>query len=351
MNLSKMVKRPFFSIALPTYNRADKLKKAISYLLSQNFEDFEIVVSDNNSTDNTKEIVDSFRSSKIKYFKNKKNIDVLPNVKKVINFSKGKYIFLHSDDDFLVDNSILSEIKKIIEAQNLGYIRLNYLNITPDARHVFDFRASKGFLKDEKLEENSKPLDVINFLINSDCSFITGIIFKNEIPKNVSVIDSQLYSWFPLLYYITKKYGGFYLDKHYILAEWSTWRMRKDNFHPLFSLKNGKLTSEEYFSFVKDKLSEKQFKDFLEKTLWGIYVKNFFAVKWATGSSSMVQLASRLIHLVPEFKYRFSFWIYFTIALIFPRILLSLIRKNYLKTYANRPDLDAKYSSFLKKSD
>ena len=64
---------PFFSIVLPTYNRASFLQRSISSVLSQTFTDFELIIIDDASTDNTKEIIDTFNDEKIRYFKNEKN--------------------------------------------------------------------------------------------------------------------------------------------------------------------------------------------------------------------------------------------------------------------------------------
>lgn len=336
--------RPFFSIAIPTYNRSEKLKTAIKYLLDQDFKDFEIVVSDNFSTDNTSNVVSSFKSSKIKYYRNKKNIDVLPNVKRSIGLSKGKYVFLHGDDDFLIEENTLSEVYRVIKKHKFGYVRLNYLSISPDRKHIFDFRASKYFSKDAELQPNSRPSERIEFLINSDCSFITGIIFKNEIPKNISVIDSQLYSWFPMIYYVSEHFGAYYMNKVYILAGWSQWRVSKENFHSLFSLRGGKLTSEKYFEFVKSKIGGKKYNIFLAKYLVGIYVKNFIIVKLYTGNKNMLKLAARLRYLLPDLKYKMIFWFNLFLAYFFPRIALSLLRKWYLILYINHSSMDSKYN-------
>jgi len=54
-----MINRPFFSIVIPTHNRADLLYFAVKSFLQQDFGDFEIIISDNNSTDNTKDILKS----------------------------------------------------------------------------------------------------------------------------------------------------------------------------------------------------------------------------------------------------------------------------------------------------
>ena len=63
---------PKFSIIIPTKNRAKYLHYTLLSLVEQNFDDFEIIVSDNFSNDNTKEITDKFNNPKIKYFKTKR---------------------------------------------------------------------------------------------------------------------------------------------------------------------------------------------------------------------------------------------------------------------------------------
>ena len=59
--------KPFFSVVIPTYNRACKLKRALETVLNQSFDNFEILVMDDGSTDNTAEVVDSFSDLRIIY--------------------------------------------------------------------------------------------------------------------------------------------------------------------------------------------------------------------------------------------------------------------------------------------
>ncbi|NHQ59189.1 glycosyltransferase [Chlorobium sp. BLA1] len=59
--------KPFFSVIIPTYNRAEILKKAIDSVLAQTFNDYEILVMDDGSTDNTRETVESFHDFRIYY--------------------------------------------------------------------------------------------------------------------------------------------------------------------------------------------------------------------------------------------------------------------------------------------
>ena len=59
------------SVVIPTYNRASDLNRAINFVISQTYPYWEIIVVDNNSTDNTDEVVLAFNDPRIKLIKNK----------------------------------------------------------------------------------------------------------------------------------------------------------------------------------------------------------------------------------------------------------------------------------------
>ena len=63
-----MVKKPFFSIVLPTYNQSKFLEKCINSILSQSFKNWELLVINNNSTDNTINLIKKFNDKRIKVF-------------------------------------------------------------------------------------------------------------------------------------------------------------------------------------------------------------------------------------------------------------------------------------------
>jgi glycosyltransferase involved in cell wall biosynthesis len=100
-----MMKRPDMpkvSVIIPTHNRADLLQSAISSVLNQTFNEFEIIVIDDHSTDSTSSVVAGFNDQRIKYIQNKgKNgPSVARNLG--INNARGEYIaFLDDDDEWL----------------------------------------------------------------------------------------------------------------------------------------------------------------------------------------------------------------------------------------------------------
>ena len=67
---------PFFTVVIPTYNRADLLPLSIQSVLNQTFQDFEVVVVDNCSTDNTSQVMKQYTNdSRVRYFRNEQNME------------------------------------------------------------------------------------------------------------------------------------------------------------------------------------------------------------------------------------------------------------------------------------
>jgi glycosyltransferase involved in cell wall biosynthesis len=93
-----MTNNPFFSIVIPTYNRAGFIRKTIESVLAQSFQDFEIIVVDDGSTDNTETVVKSILSAKVHYHK-KENAERAAARNFGAKISNGRYVnFLDSDD-------------------------------------------------------------------------------------------------------------------------------------------------------------------------------------------------------------------------------------------------------------
>ncbi|MBL4655574.1 MAG: glycosyltransferase [Bacteroidia bacterium] len=97
---------PFFSIILPTYNRADFLPKAVESVLSQKYEDYELIIIDDASTDNTSILIDKYSDVRIRYLINEKNIERSASRNKGIREAKGKYICFLDSDDYYLDNHL-----------------------------------------------------------------------------------------------------------------------------------------------------------------------------------------------------------------------------------------------------
>jgi len=93
---------PAISIIIPTYNREKLIIKALNSIFAQTFTDFEILIIDDASTDNTKEVIESLANPKIKYYKLDKNSGQCVARNYGIKRASGEFIaFLDSDDEWL----------------------------------------------------------------------------------------------------------------------------------------------------------------------------------------------------------------------------------------------------------
>ena len=93
------LENPFFSVVIPTYNHEFFLKKAVESVLAQTFNDYEIIIIDNYSNDNTQNLIKNFNNKKINYVKNHNHGLLAISRNMGIEKSQGKWIaFLDSDD-------------------------------------------------------------------------------------------------------------------------------------------------------------------------------------------------------------------------------------------------------------
>jgi len=95
-------RNPTVSVIIPTYNRAHLVGRAIQSVLNQTYQDFELIVVDDGSTDNTEEVVKGFNDARIRYIRHDENKGLPAARNTGIEAARGEYIaFLDSDDEWL----------------------------------------------------------------------------------------------------------------------------------------------------------------------------------------------------------------------------------------------------------
>jgi glycosyltransferase involved in cell wall biosynthesis len=107
------------SIGMPVYNGELFIERAIESILAQTFTDFELIISDNASTDSTHEICQSFskKDNRIRIFKQEKNIGVHRNFYFLLSQARGEYFVWAAVDDYL-DKDFMEKNLKVLESNN-----------------------------------------------------------------------------------------------------------------------------------------------------------------------------------------------------------------------------------------
>ena len=101
---------PKVSVIITTYNRADLLPRAVNSVLSQTFEDYEVIIVDDCSTDHTQEIIQRFTDPRIRSVRHGRNQHQSASINTGISHARGKYITFLDDDDELSSGSLMGRV-------------------------------------------------------------------------------------------------------------------------------------------------------------------------------------------------------------------------------------------------
>lgn len=155
---------PLLSIITINYNNADFLRKTVESVIGQNFQDFEFIVIDGNSTDNSVDVVK--QNSRINYWVSEKDNGIYDAQNKGILKATGEYLLFLNSGDVLADQTVLQKVSSVLSGKKSLY----YGNLILEKNSV--------------QEKHLAPATIdMDFLLNSTfwhpCVFIRSDLFKN----------------------------------------------------------------------------------------------------------------------------------------------------------------------------
>jgi glycosyltransferase involved in cell wall biosynthesis len=145
---------PLISVILPTYNRANLISRSIKSVLNQTFDDFELIIVDDGSSDNTEYVASTFIDNRIKFFKLAKNQGQNPALNFGVSKTSGKYIaFIDSDDEWLPD-FLYKSVNLFKDDESLGAVYASAYGQDLDGKLYSGYNFSlKGNIYKEVLEQ------------------------------------------------------------------------------------------------------------------------------------------------------------------------------------------------------
>ena len=205
---------PLISIGMPVYNGANFIREALDSILSQTYENFELIISDNASTDETEKICREYmtKDARVRYYRSQQNLGAAWNFNRVFELSSGKYFKWAAHDDLIAPDFLL-ECVEVLE-------RDSSLVLCHCQAKVIDDRGSVLQEYKVKLNTNSpKPHERFHELLHQHLCFpIFGVIRTSILKKieplmgNYSHADGILLLKFALLgrFYEIPEYLFFY---------------------------------------------------------------------------------------------------------------------------------------------
>lgn len=277
--MDKNVKIPKFSILMINYNKANYIKEAINSVLNQTFQNWELIIIDDASTDDSLNRINAIKDSRIKIFRNKTNLGIIKNRKKIIEYAKTNILGILDSDDALYKNAVEIMCKIHIIHPNIAFAYSQFIycdnklnkkfigynrsiskknsNLHYDSiSHFFTFK-KKCYLNTEGYDSNFK-----------DGAEDKDIIYKLEEIGNGIFINKILYKYRILLNSISNEKEKKNICKiNHILSKYNAYKRRLDSEIP--NLKQSQIVKELFYALLLSiKLKDaKKIKYFLQKII------------------------------------------------------------------------------------
>jgi GT2 family glycosyltransferase len=187
--------RPAVSFVLPCYKHGHFLGDCVRSILAQSFGDFEVLIMDDCSPDETPLIARSFTDSRVRHVRNEQNLGHLANYNKGISLAQGKYIWLINVDDYLRSPQVLEKFVAVMEK-------------VPTAAYVF----CRAFSVRDGAEVPPHAIHGTTDRIYGSEEFLKRLIFRNTISTPAVMVRRTSY----------ERVGGFEPDLPHA-GDWFQW--------------------------------------------------------------------------------------------------------------------------------
>ena len=324
-----MSENNLISIAIPTMNNSRLLAGAITSIINQSYKNWELLILDNNSNDNTEEIVNNFKNEKIQYFKSNKTLSMNQNWNRAFKYAKGKY-FIKVDDDCTIFPNFLEQSLKIFNEKKSTVIFFNYyVQMLPDTFYSFMEK------KDSIIELDFKKIIFLESLMLSSSNFqifdldqlkknfVNKDIYYTPTPDrwlNINLVN-KLIEKNEIKFIFNYNIGG--INRHlikpsYVSSSFVNYKSIKDD--DIFSNKdpftNARVNISRIFNKIFNESKQNEFQNYFEKNVTSRYHLTTFEF---------------LGHYYELGKKKFSFSKVRSLTIYFSYILFRLLRKPFDK--------------------
>lgn len=171
---------PFFTVVIPTHNRSNLLKRAIESVLDQTFEDFEIIIVDDHSTDDTSSLMKSFSDPRIQYVINHRKKGACGARNAGIFSARGKWVAFLDDDDVWLPDKLKYQYELIQNVeQTIGLVCTDYAIFKEKGQRpiIYENRLS-GWVRDK-------------LLYGGSIGCLSSTCIRSNILKNIEGFDER----------------------------------------------------------------------------------------------------------------------------------------------------------------
>lgn len=215
---------PKISVCIPTYNRADLLRRCIDSVVAQDWTDWELIITDNASSDNTTEVVASYRDSRVRSVRQSENIGMFKNFNAAIREAKGEYVKMLMDDDVLLPACLRRQIEILDQFPKVNFVCSDYSAIDADSKPIQNiyFHHDSYRVFRESREEAGSSFILEYLLGHRVVGLPSAITFRRLAAEKVGYFDEQIGNPLDADMWLRLAATGdfYYLDEKLLYVRW-----------------------------------------------------------------------------------------------------------------------------------
>ena len=324
----------FFSVLIPTYNAEKIVGETIKSILSQDYKNFELVIQDDVSKDDTLKVVRDIKDDRIKIYKNKTNLGYPGNIEAGRKNCKGEILFLMGNDDILASGT-LKEVNRIfVEHIEVGAVARPYFWFMNDINIPVRAKKQLNSKKNEIVKINSSIEKVIRVVDTLDQ--FSGLAFRVKFMDqgfHPDIFPCHIYPFMSVI----KKHPIVFM-KNYTIAV----RITSSQTRYLSSIyEKSPLLS--WVEMIRNIFPEKKFANVADGLIEGFIARNYVGLVQIRNYSTYKNLLREIGYLVkfrPQNLYSPAFWFFSLGTMILPPVILIPLvdwykNKIYAKSFTN----------------
>ena len=209
-----MSAKPLVSVLMPAYNCAAFIKQAVDSIINQTYTNWELLIADDCSKDNTRKIAEGYTDPRIKFYHNTQNLGYLQTWNKLAVLAKGEYITFQDADDYCTTYRIELLLNHMLANPACGACGSNYVWVNEDGLEL----KRSNFLLDNSSIINAMP---------AKFEFIgSALMIKKEVLSTIGYynlffdrLGGEDHYW---LYLIAEKYEVANIPQHLYFYRYNT---------------------------------------------------------------------------------------------------------------------------------
>lgn len=178
-----MISEPLVSVIIPVYNAAPYVRASLQSIVEQDYQNLEILVCDDASTDTTRCILDSISDHRIRLYRNDANLGYLRSINFLVSQSVGDFICFQDADDISHPKRIKIQVEELLNRPSLGFLGTNYAVISPEGKTLVQNNVETEQQKLKMLLQTSNPFQK------------PSILFRREVYNVIGMYREEFLQW------------------------------------------------------------------------------------------------------------------------------------------------------------